>query len=49
MTMKLSHEYNMLNHIVLHITIESIQTPVQYKNHTEMYCSNVSKDLSGNL
>ena len=42
--MKCSHQYNMSLRIVsVRITVESVLTPVQYKSHTEIYRSNVSK------
>ena len=35
--MKCSHEYNMLN------IVESVRTPVRYKNHTKTYRFNVNQ------
>ena len=29
--------------MLLHIAVESVLTPVRYKNHTEIYRSNVNK------
>ena len=46
MTVKCSHEYNMMNHIKscsCVSTVESVLTPVRYKNDTEIYRSNVNK------